>query len=88
MIYYILPQTSTWIISLKNTSTNRHVESANLIYIALSMSRQLKTKTKGCIQSILAEVDSEWVQRLHLHQLKSCYQESIWKFEVLFSSHG
>ena len=35
MIYYILPQTSTWIILLKNTSTNRHVESANLIYIAL-----------------------------------------------------
>ena len=34
MIYYILLQTSTGIISLKNT-TNRHIESANLIYIAL-----------------------------------------------------
>ena len=35
MIYYILLQTSTGIISLKNTTTNRHIESANLIYIAL-----------------------------------------------------
>ena len=38
MIYYILLQTSTEIISLKNTSTNRHIESANLIHIALVLS--------------------------------------------------
>ena len=35
MIYNILLETSIGIISLKNTSTNKHVESANLIYIAL-----------------------------------------------------
>ena len=34
---YILLETSTRIISHKNTSTNRHVESANLIYIALPL---------------------------------------------------
>ena len=37
MVYYILLQTSTGIISLKNTTTNRHIESANLIYIALGI---------------------------------------------------
>ena len=43
MIYYILLQTSTGIISLKNTTTNRHIESANLIYIALLFCRDLLT---------------------------------------------
>ena len=41
MIYYILLQTSTGIISLKNTTTNRHIESANLIYIALAFATVL-----------------------------------------------
>ena len=35
MIYHILPETLAKIIPLKNTSTNRHIESANLINIAL-----------------------------------------------------
>ena len=41
MIYYILLQTSTEIISLKNTTTNRHIETANLIYIALIVTLQM-----------------------------------------------
>ena len=55
MIYYILRKTSTGNISLKNTTTKRHIESANLIYIALSLVNHIPFRGVKGADSILTK---------------------------------
>ena len=82
MIYYILPQTSTWIISLKNTSTNRHVESANLIYIALIHVRiaELATLKLFYLYEGHQEKRGKKQKSNKQYKVKKCPVSTLWYF--------